>query len=153
MLRWARSRAKLTIEDAAMAAHVTVERLKAWESDDDEDRPTLGQLRDIAAKYHFPLAVFYLPEPPKDFSPLRDFRRLTKVEEEPISANLAYHIRSAYNRRELALELFQDLNTRPEPIALRATLDDNPEELGRSIRTFLRVDDQAQKRAARHEPQ
>jgi IrrE N-terminal-like domain len=62
--------------NAAKAAHVTVERLKAWESDKDEDAPTLGQLRDLAAKYHFPLAVFYLPEPPKDFLPLRDFRRL-----------------------------------------------------------------------------
>ena len=149
MLRWARSRAKVTIEDAAKAAHVTVERLKAWESDGREDGPTLGQLRNIAAKYHFPLAVFYLPEPPKDFSPLRDFRRLTNIEEEPISANLAYHIRSAYDRRELALELFQDLNARPERVTLRATLDDNPEELSRSIRRVLRIDDEAQKRAAR----
>ena len=82
MLRWARARAKLKLEQAAKAAHVTVERLRAWESDNDEDTPTLGQLRKLAAAYHFPLAVFYLPEPPKDFAPLRDFRRLRDVEEE-----------------------------------------------------------------------
>ena len=149
LLRWARSRAKVTIEDAAKAAHVTAERLAAWEDDKNEDAPTLGQLRDLAAKYHFPLAVFYLPEPPKDFAPLRDFRRLPDVAEEPISANLAYHIRSAYDRRELALELYQELSTRPERIALRVTLDDNPEEVGQSIRAFLRIDDETQKRAAR----
>ena len=149
LLRWARSRAKVTIEDAAKAAHVAVERITAWEDDNNEDAPTLGQLRELAAKYHFPLAVFYLPEPPNDFAPLRDFRRLPHAEDEQISANLAYHIRSAYDRRELALELYQELDTRPERIALRATLDDNPEEVGRSIRAFLHIDDEAQKRAAR----
>ena len=52
---------------------------------------------------------------------------------------------SGFDRRLL----YQDLNTRPERIALRATLDANPEEIGQSIRAFLRVDDEAQKRAAR----
>jgi transcriptional regulator with XRE-family HTH domain len=78
LLRWARDRAKVKPEDAAKAAHVAVERLQEWERG--EGVPTLGQLRDLAAKYHFPLAVFYLPEPPKDFAPLRDFRRLRDVE-------------------------------------------------------------------------
>ena len=121
ILRWARDRAKVKPEDAAKAAHVTVERLLAWESDKDDDAPTLGQLRSLAAAYHFPLAVFYLPEPPKDFAPLRDFRRLPDAEEAPISANLAYHIRSAYERRELALELFQELGAEPRRFPLRAS--------------------------------
>src|SRR5437773_1434272 len=67
LLRWARNRAKVKLEDAAKAAHVSPERLEAWERDGSEDAPTLGQLRELAAKYHFPLAVFYLPEPPKGF--------------------------------------------------------------------------------------
>ena len=111
LLRWARARAKVKLEDAAKAAHVSVERLQAWEHGG-EKGPTLGQLRNLAAAYHFPLAVFYLPEPPKDFAPLRDFRRLRDAEQEPISANLAFHIRSAYDRRELALEMFQELKAR-----------------------------------------
>jgi Zn-dependent peptidase ImmA (M78 family) len=149
MLRWARNRAKVKPEDAAKAAHVTVERLQAWEQDGAEDAPTLGQLRDLAAKYHFPLAVFYLPEPPKDFAPLRDFRRLPDAAEEPISANLAYHIRNAYDRRELALELFQELGAKPQRFPLRATLRDDPEKVGRALRDFLKIDPETQKRAAR----
>lgn len=148
MLKWARTHAKVRIEDAAKAAHVSVERIEAWEGDGD-DAPTLGQLRELAAKYHFPLAVFYLPEPPKDFAPLRDFRRLANVEEEPISANLAFHIRSAYDRRELALELSDELNTKPQPFPLRASTKDDPEKVGRAIRDFLKVDDESQRRAAR----
>jgi Zn-dependent peptidase ImmA (M78 family) len=149
LLRWARDRAKVKPEDAAKAAHVPVERLLAWESDKDDDAPTLGQLRNLAAVYHFPLAVFYLPEPPKDFAPLRDFRRLTDVEQQPISANLAYHIRSAYERRELALELFQEIGSEPRPLPLHAKLDDDPEKVGLAIRDFLNVDAESQRRAAR----
>src|ERR1700730_10360537 len=151
LLRWARNRAKVKLEDAAKAAHVPVERLQAWEREDSNEAPTLAQLRELAAKYHFPLAVFYLPGPPKDFAPLRDFRRLTNVEEEPISANLAYHIRSAYERRELALELFEEINSEPQRFTLKATVRDDPEKVGRAIREFLKVDDDSQKQAARQD--
>jgi Zn-dependent peptidase ImmA (M78 family) len=149
LLRWARNRAKVKLEDAAKAAHVPPERLEAWENDAAEDAPTLTQLRYLAAKYHFPLAVFYLPEPPKDFAPLRDFRRLRDAAEEPISANLAFHIRSAYDRRELALELFQEMNSAPRPFPLAASVREDPEEVGRAIRQFLEVDGESQRRAAR----
>jgi Zn-dependent peptidase ImmA (M78 family) len=149
LLRWARDRAKLKPEEAAKAAHVPVERLLAWESDKDDYAPTLGQLRNLAAAYHFPLAVFYLPEPPSDFAPLRDFRRLAEAEEAPISANLAFHVRSGYERRELALELFQELSSEPRRFPLRAKLDDDPEKVGLAIRTFLDTDVESQRRAAR----
>lgn len=149
MLRWARSRAKVKLEDAAKAVGIPAERLQAWENDENPDVPTLGQLRTLAGKYHFPLAVFYLPEPPKDFAPLRDFRKLAHFDDEPISANLAYHIRSAYDRRELALELFQALDNTPQGFLPTATTRDNPETVGRAIREFLKVDGEEQKRAAR----
>ncbi|WP_043358334.1 XRE family transcriptional regulator, partial [Belnapia sp. F-4-1] len=153
LLRWARGRAKVKLEDAAKAANVTVERLKAWEAG--EDAPTLGQLRNLAGKYQFPLAVFYLPEPPMDFAPLRDFRRLPDVDkvhpDETLSAYLAYQIRSAYERRELALELFEDLNGTPQPFGLKASLKDDPEVVGRRIREFLEVSDDDQKQWARQD--
>jgi Zn-dependent peptidase ImmA (M78 family) len=149
LLKWARTRAKVPLEDAAKATNVAVEKLQAWENGG--DAPTLGQLRALAAKYHFPLAVFYLPEPPKDFAPLRDFRRLRDVEGEAISANLAFHIRSAYERRELALELFRDLNLGPHRFPLKAERRTSPEQVGQAIRNFLSVDSRSQLRAARQD--
>jgi Zn-dependent peptidase ImmA (M78 family) len=151
MLKWARNRAKVKPEDAAKAAHVPIERLEAWESEDNGETPTLGQLRDLAGKYHFPLAVFYLPEPPKDFAPLRDFRRLPNVEEEPITANLAFHIRNAHERRELALELFEEIGSKPQHFPLKATIRDDPENVGRAIREFLGVDSESQRHAAQQD--
>ena len=107
LLVWARERAKVTAKAAAKAVNVKPETLAEWEAG--AEAPTLNQLRALATCYRFPLAVFYLPKPPKDFAPLRDFRRLPDADSEEISPNLAYHIRSAYERRELALELHEGL--------------------------------------------
>jgi Zn-dependent peptidase ImmA (M78 family)/DNA-binding XRE family transcriptional regulator len=147
LLAWTRKRAKVRAEDAAKAANVSVERLEAWESGDEV--PTIAQLRALAGKYQFPLAVFYLPEPPTDFAPLRDFRRLPDAEDEAIGPNLAFHIRSAYERREVALELCEELRTKPEPFPLKVTIHDDPEEVGQALRDLLEVDDESQRRGAK----
>jgi Zn-dependent peptidase ImmA (M78 family) len=148
LLVWTRKRAKVTIEDAAKAANVLVERFQAWETDGGEDAPTIAQLRALAAKYQFPLAVFYLPRPPSDFAPLRDFRRLADAKDEAIGPNLAFHIRAAYEHRELALEIFEDLRSQPKAFSLNVTLNDSPEKVGQAIRDTLGVDDESQRRSA-----
>lgn len=147
LLAWARGRASVTLADAAGVAHVDIADVQAWEAGD--AAPTLGQLRLLAAKYHFPLAVFYLPEPPLDFAPLRDFRRIDGHAADKISANLAFHIRQAYERREVALELYEDIREAPRPFPIKAKLTDSPETVADAIRTFLTINDDAQVKAAK----
>jgi Zn-dependent peptidase ImmA (M78 family)/DNA-binding XRE family transcriptional regulator len=149
LLVWARRSAKVSIEDAAKAVNVAAERIEEWEKG--EDAPSVAQLRNLAKKYHFPLAVFYLPEPPLDFAPLRDFRRLPDVEDKTLLPNLAFHIRNAHERRELALELYDDQRREPTPFPLKATLQDDPEAVGQAIRDFLNIEDDGQKKAARQD--
>ncbi|MHB1673569.1 MAG: ImmA/IrrE family metallo-endopeptidase [Acidobacteriaceae bacterium] len=149
LLVWARDRARVTVNDAAKAANVAPETLKAWEAGN--GTPTVSQLRNLAGKYHFPLAVFYLPKPPADFAPLRDFRRLPDATDRTISAELARQIRSAHERRELALELHEDLSEPVRPFRLKASLADVPESVGEEVRRFLGVNDADQRRAARED--
>jgi Zn-dependent peptidase ImmA (M78 family)/DNA-binding XRE family transcriptional regulator len=146
LLAWARDRAQVRIEDAAKAANVTVDRISEWEKG--TSAPTVAQLRTLARKYHFPVAVFYLPAPPEDFAPLRDFRRFPDFADQTISPNLAFHIRNAYERRELALELHADLRTTPAVFPLIATPRDDAEAVGQAIRDFLDIVDESQKKAA-----
>jgi Zn-dependent peptidase ImmA (M78 family) len=150
LLSWARSRAKVTVDDAARAANVQPETLERWEAGG-ADAPTVSQLRLLAAKYHFPLAFFYLPKPPTDFAPLRDFRRLPNPTDRTISAELALHIRNAHQRRELALELHAELGETVQTFRLRAALNDSPEAVGEEVRRFLGVTDVDQRKAARED--
>jgi len=102
LLVWARVNTGLTVEEAAGKIGVPVDRLERWEAG--EERLSIAQLRKVAVVYKRPLAVFYLSEPPRDFQPLRDFRRLPAAEG-GLSPELRAAIRRAHTQREVALEL------------------------------------------------
>lgn len=84
LLVWARTTASLELEEAAEAIGVSVERLEDWEQG--SDKPTIPQLKKAAAVYKRPLSVLFLPEPPTDFMPLRDFHGSRRRERGAIAA-------------------------------------------------------------------
>lgn len=136
LLLWARESAGLTIE-AASKSVTTPERLELWEKG--ESAPTIRQLYLLANKYKRPLSVFYLSEPPSDFQALQDFRRLPGTVAGLFSPELNYEIRAAQERREIALELYEELNEPVPTFGLRADRRRNPEMLGMEIREYLGV--------------
>jgi Zn-dependent peptidase ImmA (M78 family) len=70
LLRWARERADLTLDDL----HKRFPRLASWESDEAE--PTLKQLEDFAKAVHVPIGYLFLQEPPTEPLPIPDFRTM-----------------------------------------------------------------------------
>jgi transcriptional regulator with XRE-family HTH domain len=73
LLIWTRESLGFSLAETAKKLNVAGGRLKAWEVG--EDRPTIKQLRKMTEVYRRPLAVFFLPEPPKSFQVMKDFRR------------------------------------------------------------------------------
>lgn len=142
LLTWARTTASYELAEAANKIDVPVEQLKAWE--DGEDAPSIAQLRKLAAAYKRPLAVFYLPEPPNDFQVMHDFRRLPEFGARRFSPALAIEIRSAQQRRELAIELYEESDLVPPKFELEASLRNDPEKIGLNVREALdiRMDEQ-----------
>lgn len=138
MLIWARESARMEIETAAKKARVSPERVELWERG--EERPTINQLRKLGNAYKRPIAVFFLPEPPSDFQAMRDFRRLPGSGARRESPELIFEIRSARNRREVAVELLRTIGEEPSEFPLEASLDDDTERLAGEIREFLMVD-------------
>lgn len=138
MLVWARESSRMEIETAAKKAQVSPARLKLWESG--EARPTIIQLRKLAHAYRRPLAVFYLPEPPADFQPMRDFRRVHDSSALQETSDLVFEIRNARNRRDLALELLSAVGEELPTFPINASISDDPESLAGEIREFLGVD-------------
>jgi Zn-dependent peptidase ImmA (M78 family) len=139
LLTWARETAGFTPAVAAKRLKIDEERLAAWEDPADEDAPSIPQLRKIAALFKRPLAVFYLQEAPPRFEVMRDLRRLPGVGARSYSPGVQLEIRAANERRELALELAEDLEQEIPKFTLSATVQEDSEVVGARIRTALGI--------------
>lgn len=137
LLVWARNSIGLEVVDAARKIGVTLERLEQWESG--ETRPTIAQLRGLAAVYKRPLGVFFLSEPPAGFQALRDFRRLPGTPVGTMSPELHVVVQRAHAVREAAIELraIAEESIGQPPRLERASRD--PEEFGAAARELLGV--------------
>jgi Zn-dependent peptidase ImmA (M78 family) len=71
VLRWARERSGLEVENLARKVGVRPERVQQWE---ESGRITLPQVDKVAHHTHTPLGFLYLPEPVDDRLPISDFR-------------------------------------------------------------------------------
>lgn len=144
LLVWARESAGFTIADAAKKAQVKPEALERWELG--AARPTIPQLRKLANVYKRPLAVFYLPEPPRGLAAMRDFRRLPGEVAGRQSPELRRAIRQVELRRQATAELYRELEGEPPAFTLTASLDENPESVGVRLRARLGIGYEEQKR-------
>jgi Zn-dependent peptidase ImmA (M78 family) len=140
LLLWARKTARVTTKDVAARLKLSEARVEAWESG--LDSPSIAQLRKLADAYRRPVAVFFLPEPPRDFEALHDFRRVTQEAIE-VSKELEENLRRAQELREAGLTLLEDPGEAAAfPLAI--SIQDDPENVGDLIRQALKVADDAQ---------
>jgi Zn-dependent peptidase ImmA (M78 family)/DNA-binding XRE family transcriptional regulator len=138
LLVWAREEAGYaTPETAAEKVGVPAEKLRAWESG--EERPTLRQAEKLAAVYHRPMPVFYLPAPPESVAPAAEYRRLPGVKSGAESPALRLALRELRRRREVALELFEENEDMPADFALSARQSEAADAVGQRLRDALRV--------------
>ncbi|MCM5555320.1 XRE family transcriptional regulator [Pleomorphomonas sp. NRK KF1] len=144
LLVWARETAGYDLLTAAQKLGVEEVKIVAWESG--EDQPSIPQLRKLAELYKRPLAVFYLSAPPLTFQPMHDFRRLPDFGGRHFSPELTLEIRSAQQRRELALELIDDADGAPQRFELSTSIKEDPEKVGAFVRGALGIDYQLQAR-------
>jgi len=135
LIEWARSKSGLSRDQVAKHLSVTPERVAQWENG--TQKPTVNQLRRFGRMVRRPLAFFYLPAPARDFDAIHDFRRVPEFEPEPESPELLLAIRTAHDRRSIALELMEDLEETPDTQLPTLTLDVDPESLSSSIRSYL----------------
>ena len=136
ILKWARETAGLTPEEAARSLQTKDERVLAWEQG--EERPSMPQLRRMAAVYKRQLSDFYLPAPPDEAPLPHDFRRLPGDGVFHYSRALRYQLRQARQRRDLALDLAteQDVQLRQLPVVQIA---EATERIGGQVRELLQV--------------
>lgn len=138
LLIWARETAGMSLSLAAQRARVKPESLAQWEAG--VLRPSISQLRKLSNLYRRPLAAFYLPEPPRRFQVMLDFRRPNArelaIEDSP---KLAFEIRKAYDRREWALELMEEIGEDPKVFGASANPNESAEGVASRLRSAIGV--------------
>ena len=140
MLKWARNALKLSIPLAAKKICVSSEKLESWENGD--DLPTINQLYTICKVYKRPFALFYFSEPPEQFRPLKDFRRFPAPFK--LSENDEYILQKElllfHRKREMALDLHEQLETPTNSFELRGSITDTTTSLANKIIEYFKVD-------------
>ncbi len=144
LIRWVRRNAGLSVSDAAKKAGTSAAIVHRWE--DGTLQPTVRQLRLLANATKRPLAIFYLAEPPRGFTALRDFRRLPGTSAGAQTPALRLEVRLACERRQLALDLATDLGEVPPPLPIQASVEEGVRDVARRIRRLLGISIQEQKR-------
>jgi Zn-dependent peptidase ImmA (M78 family)/transcriptional regulator with XRE-family HTH domain len=142
LLGWAREQSGLAPEPVAKRLQVKIEKLLAWE--EGETKPTVRQAKALAKLYHRPFGLLFLPQPPMVAPLAAEYRRLPGVQPGSESPELRLALRVMSQRRELALELMEELGSTVPIFQLSAHVASGPEAVGLQLREALGVSDEEQ---------
>lgn len=115
ILVWARESLGLSIADVATKLDKDVSVIRAWESG--KDLPSYGQLEELAySVYKRPLAVFFLPSPPRESTPRQDFRTLPEQDISKLSRQLRLFIRRTKHHQLVLRKIHDNKNPIERPV-------------------------------------
>jgi len=134
VLKWARESAKVSEETAAAKVSVTVDKLQEWESG--TSQPTIKQAQTLAKAYKRPFALFFLPEIPRDFQPLQDFR---KSGSKTLTTSSIFIIREIQQKQAWISDAYADNDEIKLPFVGRFTIKDNPQVVAKDILKTLDI--------------
>lgn len=135
LLVWARKESGYAVEPVANRLNVKPERLLAWEQG--ESKPTVRQAQALAKFYHRPFGTFFLPQPPSLPPLAAEYRRLPGVRPGVESPELRLALRIMSYRREIAVELMEELGLALPTFPVEAHLQETPTEVGKRLRQIL----------------
>jgi Zn-dependent peptidase ImmA (M78 family)/DNA-binding XRE family transcriptional regulator len=134
ILKWARESAKISVEDAAKKISVSPERYLTWENGN--DFPTIRQAKILAKYFRRPFSLFFLPEIPKDFHPLKDYRRDDAQELDTASL---FIIRDVQEKQSWIRDWYEEIGEDELPFVGKFTINDNPEVVAKDILDTLKI--------------
>ena len=140
VLRWAREKAGLSIEEIAYSFRKEIEVISSWESG--EAVPTYNQLEKLAySLYKRPIALFFFPSPPDEPDPGKSFRTLPEIEIDKLHPDTLLAVREAKAMQLSVFELVNGINPSQGQIFkdIQIQPDSNPIEVASSVREYLGV--------------
>lgn len=137
LLVWAREESGYPAETVAKRLGVKLDRLEAWERG--ERKPTVRQTQELARYYHRPFGVFFLPQPPSIPPLAAEYRRLPGVRPGVESPEFRLAMRVMLQRRELAIQLNDELGFAVPEFRTAARISEGPTTVGQRLREALGV--------------
>lgn len=135
VLKWGRVSAGITKEIAAAKVSVRVEKLNEWE--EGTSHPTIRQAQTLAKAYKRPFALLFLPEIPRDFQPLQDFRSKNSKE---LGTGSIFIIREIRQKQAWLSEFNQENNESRLTFVGRFSPSDAPVKVAEDILITLNID-------------
>jgi Zn-dependent peptidase ImmA (M78 family)/DNA-binding XRE family transcriptional regulator len=134
VLRWARETAHISIEEAAGKIGIKQDKLLEWETG--FSQPTMRQAETLAKMFKRPFASFFLPEIPRDFQTLRDFRRDAS---RSLSTAAIFIIRDIQQKQAWISEMLQDEGADPFEFVGACSTKDAPEIVAQYMLKLLNI--------------
>ena len=140
VLIWGRESAKMSVEIAAAKVLVAVEKLVEWEAG--VSQPTIRQAQTLAKAYKRPFALFFLPEVPRDFHPLQDYR---KSDSKELTTSSIFIIREIQQKQAWISEVYNESGEEKLKFVGRFNINDDPQIVAKDILATLNIDPTAYK--------
>ncbi len=134
ILTWARESARMPLDIAASKIDKSIEILEEWESG--VSQPTIKQAEKLAKIYKRPFALFFLPEIPKDFHPLQDFRKSNSIK---LTTGSIFIIREIQQKQAWLSDVLQENGEEKLPFIGKYTINDSPEKVAKDILSTLNI--------------
>ena len=135
LLKWARETAKISHDGLAKSLGVKVEKVVEWEAG--ESLPTIKQAQNFAKYCRRSFALFFLPEPPKDFSPITDFRASDALE---LSTASVFIIREILRKQKWIRDEIVKSGEEPREFVGRFKSKDTASQVSKDILKTLNID-------------
>ena len=134
VLKWARESARMSEEIACAKVSVSIEKLNEWEIG--IILPTIKQAQTLAKVYKRPFALLFLPEIPRDFQPLQDFR---KSGSKPFNTSSIFIIRETQQKQSWIRDLYEENREEKLSFVGKFNIKDNPEAVAKDILKTLNI--------------
>ena len=134
ILTWARESARMPLDVTATKIGKSIEILEEWESG--VSQPTIKQAEKLAKIYKRPFALFFLPEIPKDFHPLQDFRKSDSIK---LTTGSIFIIREIQQKQAWLSDVLEENGEEKLPFIGRYTINDSPEKVAKNILSSLNI--------------
>ncbi len=140
VLRWARERSHLTLEEAADKAAVKADQLANWERSGNA-RPSFRQAQKLAHVLHIPFGYLFLSSPPVERPALPDLRTVADNRRNSFSADFLDLLNDVMRKQQWYRETLEEESAERLQFIGRFHADHNENQIAQDISQTLGIND------------